>query len=211
MLTCLLAHDILRHKVDHFDLGQTSGLELTADFDVDIDENGPVNQLAYKVHFLAKNKDGQVVDEKRVDLGRCFRKPNAFVVADKFHQGYKQVFISLQYGGVSSFLFAFKNKKFYTAFLNDQARVHVRVLPSSKPVWRVEESDSTWHQTLDEEATNSRVEDKMVYQTWTITPKSKPIVRLAAPEAVLVHLSYPPNIIDPFLTPTLQANQNRSK
>lgn len=168
-------------KVIHFDLGRSEGLILAADFDVLIDEDGPVNQLSYKVHFYARNKHKQIVDEKRVDLGDCFRKPNSFVVADKFHKGYKQVFISLQYGGINSYLFAFKNRKFYTAYINDLARIHARVLPSRRHAWKIEESDNIVHKILNEEDTNSRVKDHMVYQTWIITPRSNPLLKVALP------------------------------
>ena len=99
LLVALMLHE---NKVIHFELGQADGLTLTADFSVHIDDSVPANQLAFHAHFYARDSRNQIVDVKHVDLGPCFRKPNSFIVADKFRKGYKQVFISLKYGGISS-------------------------------------------------------------------------------------------------------------
>jgi hypothetical protein len=180
MFASLIALTMANHqKVIHFDLGKVDGLTLTADFDVDVHDQLPVLELGYKLHLFAKDSQRRIVDRKDVDLYLCFREPNSLIVEDRFKKGYKQVFVSLQYGGIVSYLFAFKNRKFYTAFASNAGRVYTRALKSRPGTWLIEESDNVIHYTILEGNAGNGRKGNMEYAKWRISPRTKPILHVS--------------------------------
>lgn len=175
-------------KTKHFDLGSVDGLSLTADLDIKVsyDQDSPkfYGQL-FHVRFVAKGPSGQIVNEKQVDLGQCFRSPNSLIVEDRFGAGYKQFFISLQYGGISSYLFGFRDRKFYTAYMNNQARIIVQPLPSKNGTWRIKESDNMVHKSLFPDEANGGRTGNMDWMIWRLGPRSRPMLKLASVDQAL--------------------------
>ncbi len=179
LLTVIFA---LEHKSKHFDLGISNGLRLTLDLEIDIEYSAPFRFLYYKAHFYAQDTNGSIVDEKFVDLGETSDNPRALILEDRFRQGYKQFFISFHLGSTQSYLFAFRNGKFYTAFINNRARVGVRALPGKPGTWVLEESEARKWAGRVERKPNVRITKSAVYTTWLLNSRSNPIIEVQYPE-----------------------------
>ena len=160
-------------RIVRYDLGKSDGLVLSVDLKLESTYMDPFRDTTYHAHFFAKDKNGRIVDEKFVDLGADTDDPESLVVEDRFHQGYKQFFISLHQGRTASYLFAFRNRKFYTAYICEHGRVNVSVAKGKAGTWKLEESWWKWGRIRP-----GQDQEKIpVEATVILTPSSKPAVR----------------------------------
>lgn len=173
LATFLVAFSALERKVKHFDLGKVDGLTLSVDLDIDVTYNAaPYITQDYHARFVALDSKGAKIDEKLVNLGTATNKLENFLIEDRFCKGYKQLFISLHYRVTWSYLFGFRNRKFYTAFYG----MNGRVLPSRSGTWKLEDSYPRRGMRV-LAAPNVEMTKTSVSWTWLLTPQSKPLIR----------------------------------
>ncbi|MBS1703857.1 MAG: hypothetical protein JST12_19495 [Armatimonadetes bacterium] len=173
MVLCLTLPKL---EAEHYDLGKSEGLALSLDLDIEVEESAPYKELTYAAHFCARDSKGGIVDEKRVELGMTTDEPEGFHVEDRFGKGYKQVFISLHFASIRSYLFAFKDRHFYAAFVDDCARDNVKVLKSRCGAWKLDVSKARKNYVREAEHPKAKLTTTSISRTFIVEPDTKPLI-----------------------------------